>query len=256
MGMVASKEVVIDLLSAYRDLVPAEAKLANAIAARGIRVRSTVADQWSTLTDYVNLYGSGLSPAGVLVLGAGPDEGSKHTGIPFTGPRFARETLGLGARGDSQSPSEQGFWGAVQRASQLKGDAPLESFFGTVHLTHARPFNVESTHEVKDASARHITRILTHTRPQLIIPVGTEPLHLLARATGDTRLLDVASVGEESWLAHWGVGMRLLDYPYVDVPLRARPFRARLAPVPALDGAHAAQAAQALTSLFTRVWSS
>lgn len=255
MGMGATREVTVDLLSAYRDLIPAEAKLADAIARRGIHMRSAVAEQWATLTEYVNLYGSSLSPAGVLVLGAGPDEGSRHTGIPFTGPRFARETLGLSARGDSTSPSEKAFWEAVQRASQMNRDAPLESFFGTVHLAQARPFDVEATHEVKDASARHILRVLAQTRPQLIVPVGTEPLHLLARATGDTRLLDVASLGEANWPARWGAGMRLLDYPYLDVPLRGRPFRARLAPVPALDGERAGDAIEALTSLFARVWS-
>lgn len=249
-----TQEVGSGLLAAYADLVTAEGRLSEELAPRGIRFRSSVVDAWPSLQDYLNLYARHLAPAGVVVFGGGPDEGTRRTGIPFTGPLTARDRLGLSATGEAASPSEAAFWEAVDVASPISGGAPIESLFATVHLAHARPFDVEATREVRDASAKHALRILVETRPQAAVAVGTEALHVLARALGDTRVLDVAAIPEDIWCRHWPAGTGLLRYPYVEVPA-ARPFRMRLVPVPALDGPHAAEAVGALASVLAYAWS-
>lgn len=241
------------LLAAYRDLVPTEARLAEALAPRGIRIGTSVADQWPVLHDYLNHYGRHLSPAGILVFGGAPDAGSRHTGIPFTGPQAARDRLGLSATGEGTSPSEAAFWDAVALASPLAGKAPIESLFGTVHLAHARPYDVEPTREVRDASAHHALRLLKETRPQAAVAVGTDALHVLARALGDARVLDVAAIPEDIWTTHWPAGTSLLRYPYVEVPVD-QPFRMRLVPVPSLDGPHADAAVSALAGVLGYAW--
>lgn len=253
MGTAALEGVGSGLLLSYRDLLPAEARIAEALAPRGLRIRSSVADAWSTLDEYVSQYGRHLAPAGVLVLGGGPDAGSRATGIPFVGPTAARERLGLRAEGEGRSPSETAFFDAVDIASPVAETVPLASLFASVHLAHARPFDVEATPEVRDASARHVLRLLKATRPQAIVAVGHEALHVVARALGDARVLDVAAIPEEAWTRHWPPGTPLLRYPYVEVPVE-RPFRARLVPVPALDGPLAADATEALAGVLAHAW--
>lgn len=253
MGRASLGEVGSTLSAAYQDLLASESRLSETLAPRGIRFASSVVDQWPTLHDYLSLYGRSLSAAGVLVLAGGPDEGSRLTGVPFTGPAAARERLGLEARGEARSPSEDAFWDAVAIASPVADAVPLESLFSLVHLTHARPFDVEATPEVKDASARHVLRLLKETRPQAIVAVGHEALHVLARALGDARVLDVAAIPEGAWCEHWPPQTPLLRYPYVEVPVE-RPFRARLVPLPALDGPHRVEATESLAGVLAYAW--
>ena len=233
------------LLLAYRELVGAEARLSEALAPRGLRVGASVAQQWPTLHEYLHLYARGTSPAGVLVLGGAPDEGSRATGIPFTGAAEARERLGLSAHGASRSPSGAAFWRAVEHARAAAAGAPMESLFGTVHLAHAIPFDYAPAPEVHDESARHVARMLRDARPQAVVAVGVDALATLARALHDADLAQLAAAPEETWVARWPPGTRLLDYPRREVP-GDRPFRVRVVPVPALAGAHATSAERAL----------
>lgn len=101
---------------AYRDLIGEEARLGETLSRRGLRIGATLADQWTTLHDYLSLYARGLSPAGMVVFGGRPDDGSRVTGIPFTGAVEAREALGLPALGPATSPGGAVFWRAVERA--------------------------------------------------------------------------------------------------------------------------------------------
>lgn len=251
--VMAKCEVGDGLHLAYRELVGAEAKLGEALAPRGLRVGVPLVDQWSTLQEYLDLYGRGHSPAGVLVLAGGPDEGSRRTGIPFTGAPEARDVLGLQAGEGPRSPSGAAFWAAVEKARAHVQDAPLESFFGTFHLAHARPFDFPAAPQVRDASARHVARLLTETRPQMVLAVGAEALATFAQAVGSSDLRTLAAAPERAWGARWPVESRPLAYPYVDVPAR-RPFRTRIVPVPALDGPLAPVAAERLASLFAHAW--
>lgn len=246
-------EVGTGILAAYRDLIASETRLSEELAPQGIRFASSIVDAWPTLHDYLQHYARHLAPAGVVVFGGAPDAGSRMTGIPFTGPRAARDRLGISASGDATSPSEGAFWDAVAVASPVADRAPLESLFSTVHLAHARPFDVQATREVRDASARHALRILAETRPQAAVAVGADSLHVLARALGDARVLDVAAIPEDAWCRHWPAGTRLLQYPYVEVPVE-RPFRMRLVPMPALDGPHADLAVGSLASVLAYAW--
>lgn len=237
------------LVAAYRELVAAEARLAEA----GARVGASIVDQWPTLHAYLERYAQALSPAGVLVFAGAPDAGSSATGIPFTGPTAARERMGLAATGLGRSPSEAAFWDAVALAAPLANDAPLATLFRTVHLAHARPFAAEPTRAVLDASAQHVRRILEEARPQAAVAVGAHALDVLSRALSDPRVRDLAATPEDAWCRHWPAGTRLLQYPYVEVPA-ARPFRVRLVPVPALDGPHAEAAVSALGGVLAYAW--
>lgn len=248
-GPFVTHAVGAGLLAAYRGLVPAEARLAD----RGATLGTSIVDQWPTLQEYLQLYARHLSPAGVLLFGGAPDAGSRHTGIPFTGPAAARERLGLPARGDARSPAERAFWDAVALASPAAPPAPLESLFSTVHLAHARPFDAAPTRDVLDASARHALRLLQEARPQAAVAVGADALRVLADALGDPRVRDVAAIPEDGWCGHWPAGTSLLRYPFVEVP-GERPFRVRLVPVPALDGPHADLAVSALGGVLAYAW--
>ena len=237
------------LLTAYRGLAPAEARLAEA----GHRPGVSVVDQWPTLHHYLRAYARDLSPAGVLVFGGAPDAGSRRTGLPFTGPAAARERLGLPAEGGDASPDERAFWDAVALAAPVRDAASLRTLFSTVHLAHAQPFDVAPARPVLDASARHVQRLLEAARPQAAVAVGGHALDVLARALGDARVRDLAASPEDGWCRHWPAGTRLLEYPYVEVPAK-RPFRARLVPVPALSGPHAEQAVSALGGVLAYAW--
>ena len=237
---------------AYRDLIGAEAKLGEALARRGIRIGATLADQWPVLHDYLSLYARGLSPAGMVVFGGRPDDGSRVTGIPFTGPDQARELLGLSARGDVASPSGAAFWRAVADARAAAQDAPLESLMGTVHLAHAMPFDFNPEPEVREASSRHVLRVLDAARPQAAVCVGAEALAALGRALHNNELVDLAAAKEFTWVERWPPGTRLASYPYAEVPTR-RPFRLRVVPVPSLAGPQSAAAEKALVKAFSYV---
>lgn len=240
-----------DLLLAYRELIRDEARLGEKLAKRGLRVGVPIADQWSVLHDYLHLYAEGTSPAGMVVFGGAPDEGSRHTGIPFTGAPEA-SAMGLGARGQDASPAGAPFWGAVDRARRSAGEAPLESFFGTVHLTHAVPFDVHGgvlTPEALDVSASHVLRILGALRPQAAVAVGADALAALARALRHHDLAQLAEAPETSWATRWPPTTPLRAYPYVEVPI-PRPFRMRIVPVPSLVGPHFGWAEQTLGSVF------
>lgn len=237
------------LLLAYRDLVGAEARLGESLARRGIRVGVSVTSQWSTLHEHLHLYGRGLSPAGLLVLAGRPDEGSRLTGIPFTGPAEARERMGLTVEGDERSPLGAPFWDVVELTV---GEAPLETFFGSVHVAHAIPFDYQVVPEVRDAGAQHVVRLLTEARPQAVVAVGQEALATLARGLRHEDLLSLAKADEATWLARWPAGSRLAAYPYAEVPSK-RPFRVRVVALPSLTGPHAADTQAALRSLFAYV---
>lgn len=243
------------LLAAYRDLVSAETRVADALARASLPpLASTLMDAWPVLHDFLDLYVRGMAPCGALVLAGGPDEGSRSTGIPFTGPRRARESLALDAPGDAESPAGKAFWNAVTLARERLDDAPLESLFAAAHVAHARPLDGSpDARPVIEASVRHVTRLLSEARPQLVVTVGTEPLRLLARATGDATAREVGLLGEDAWLTRWPPGAKLRDLPWLDVPL-ARPMRARLAPLPALYGRHSGPASEALAALLRLAW--
>lgn len=246
-------ERVGELLSlAYRDLVGAEARLAETLAPRGIRVGASLADQWPVLHEYLSLYARGLSAAGMVVFGGAPDAGSRATGIPFTGAREARSHMGLSVPGATQSPSGAAFWRAVTAARDVARDAPLESLFGTVHLAHAHPFDFGAHPEAADEAARHTLRVLEVARPQAAVAVGAEALATLGRALRNQDLVDLASGREDAWLERWPPGSRLLQYPYAEVPA-ARPFRVRVVPVPSLAGPLASAGERALASAFSYV---
>lgn len=238
------------LVLAYRELIGAEARVGEALSRKGMRIGATVADQWSTLHEYLHLYARGLSPAGIVVFGGRPDEGSRATGIPFTGAQDARVHLGLAARGDSASPSARAFWGAVETARIAAQGAPMESLFGTVHLTHAVPFDAALTPEVSDLAKRHVLRILAEARPQAAVAVGAEALAALGRAVGNANIVELASARESTWIERWPPGTRLSQYPYTEVA-GPRPFRMRVVPVPSLTGAHSERGSLALANVFS-----
>ena len=240
------------LALAYRDLIGAEARLGEALAKRGIRIGATLADQWPTLHEYLNLYARGLSPAGMLVLGGRPDDGSRATGIPFTGAAEARAHLHLATPGAATSPSGRAFWRAVEAAREGAQGAPVESLFGTVHLAHAQPFDFVPEPEVREASAAHVLRMLDVARPQAVVCVGAEPLATLGRALRNQDLVDLAAAKETAWMERWPPGTRLFQYPYAEVAAK-QPFRTRVVPVPSLAGQHAGLAEKALASAFSYV---
>lgn len=243
-----------DVLLAYRELVGSEARLGEALARRGLRLGATLADQWPVLHDHLHLYGRGLSPAGMLVLGGAPDEGSRRTGIPFTGPSEARRALGLHAPGSASSPSGAAFWRAVEAArTASSASAPLESFFATVHLAHATPFDAPACPELAEASAAHVLRLLARLRPQAVVAVGPPALATLGHALRDQAVSDLARADESSWAARWPPGSPLRAYPWTQA---ASPpaFRFRLVPVPALDGPCAGQAYAGLVAVLSHAW--
>lgn len=240
------------LLLAYRELIGAEARVGEALSRQGMRIGATVADQWSLLHEYLHIYARGLSPAGIVVFGGRPDEGSRATGIPFTGEREARIHLGLAARGESASPSAGAFWGAIESARIAAQGAPIESLFGALHLAHALPFDAALTQEVQDLSVAHVRRILEQARPQAAVAVGSEALAALGRAVGNHDLTTLSSSPESSWLERWPPGTPLRSYPYVDFG-RERPFRMRIVPVPSLSGVEAGRGSLALSNVFSYV---
>lgn len=241
------------LALAYRDLIGAEAQLGEQLSRRGIRIGATLADQWPTLHDYLSIYARGLSPAGVVVFGGRPDEGSRETGIPFTGAREAHDLLGIEARGSANSPDAAAFWSAVAQARASLEDAPIESLFGSVHLAHAMPFDFSPENEVREASAQHVLRILAATRPQAAVCVGADALATLGRALAVPELVELAAAKESTWAERWPPGSRFSSYPYAEVRVDA-PFRVRIVPVPSLSGTHAALAERTLASAFEYVW--
>lgn len=243
-----------DLALAYRDLIGAEARLGETLAKRGVHVGATLADQWPTLHDYLSLYARGLSPAGMVVLGGRPDDGSRATGIPFTGAAEARDHLGLASGGATRSPSGAAFWRAVGAARAAAQDAPVESLFGTVHLAHAQPFDFGSPEEpeVREAAAAHVLRVLGVARPQAVVCVGADALAMLGRALQNRDLVELAAADESAWVERWPPGARLFAYPWAEVPTKP-PFRARVVPVPSLAGRHAALGERALASAFSYV---
>ena len=250
MGTTLEVEVVgQEVLLAYRSLVAVEGRLGESLARRGQRVGSSIADQWLILHDFLQLYARGLAPAGVVVLGGAPDAGSRHTGIPFTGPREARELLGLRASGTGVSPSAAAFWDAVAGARAARNDAPLESLFGTVHLAHAIPFDAAFTPDVENASIAHVLTLLERARPQAIAAVGREAIHVLSRALESDALAELAEAPESAWAERWAHG-GLSACPWADVPA-GRPFRVRVMPLGAIDGPYAATTRDALERLFT-----
>lgn len=242
------------LVVAYRELLGAEARLGETLSPRGIQVGVSVADQWPTLHEYLHLYARGLSPAGLLVLGGAPDEGSRHTGIPFTSAADARDLLGLATgTAAARSPSAAAFWRAVERAREARDKAPLESLFGTMHMAHAQPFDLEPTPEVRQAAAAHVRRLLAEARPQVVVTVGRDALAALGDAVADPRLIDLSRAAEETWSAHYAPGTPLLRYPAVDVP-GPRPFRARVVPLPSLSGDAAERATASLQHVLSAAW--
>lgn len=253
-GSVAVTGVGEMLSLAYRDLIGEEARLGETLSRRGLRIGATLADQWSTLHDYLSLYARGLSPAGMVVFGGRPDDGSRATGIPFTGAREARETLGLSVSGPATaaSPGAPVFWRAVDRARAEAKDAPLESLFGTVLLAHAQPFDFTPEPEVRDASAQHVLRVLAAARPQAAVCVGADALSTLGRALRMPDLVELAAGKESVWVERWPPGSRISSYPWAEVPCE-RPFRVRVVPVPALTGPQSAAAERALASAFSYV---
>lgn len=243
-----------ELLLAYRDLVGSEARLGEALGRRGLRLGASLADQWPVLHDHLHLYGRGLSPAGMLVLGGAPDEGSRHTGIPFTGPSEARRALGLDARGAASSPAGAAFWRAVEVARGASAvTAPLESFFATVHLAHATPFDAPACPERSEASAQHVLRLLARLRPQAVVTVGAHALATLGDALGDQAVRDLARADEGAWSARWPPGSPLRAYPWAQ-PATSPAFRFRLVPVPDLAGPRASQAYACLSSVLALAW--
>ena len=239
------------LLHAYRDLVPAEARLGEALSRRGLALRACVADQWPVLHDHLHLYGRSLAPAGMLVLGGAPDAGSRATGIPFTGAPEARRTLGHDARGSTPSPSGAAFWRAVEHGREPH--LPLESFFATVHLAHAVPFDAPAGPERDDAAATHVARLLALLRPQAVVAVGADALRALGRAALDPDVETLAGTEEAAWLLRWPPGTPLSRYPALTVG-GARPCRPRLVPVPALHGPHADAAGASLARTLALAW--
>lgn len=243
-------EIVGERLAlAYRDLIGDEARLGETLSRRGVRIGATLADQWSTLDEYLGLYARGLSPAGMVVFGGRPDDGSRGTGIPFTGGPEARERLGLQSRAPSPSPSGAAFWRAVDIA---RAETPIESVFGSIHLAHAQPFDFVPEPEVREASAAHVLRILDATRPQAIVCIGADALATLGRALRNPTIVDVAGTRETTWIERWPPGTRLSAYPYAEVPC-ARPYRARIVPVPSLVGPTSAAGENVLVSAFSYV---
>ena len=238
------------LMLAYRDLLAAEARLGEALSRRGIQVGATLADQWPTLDEYLAIYARGLSPAGMVVFGGRPDEGSRATGIPFTGAPEARDLLGLEAQGAQRSPGGRAFWRAVDAARSQAQDAPIEALFGTVHLAHAQPFDFSPEPEVREASAQHVLRILAAARPQAAVCIGADALATLGRAIRNTDVASLANAPEATWVERWPPGTRLYAYPYAEVAAD-RPFRVRIVPVPSLTGADAAHGERALATTLT-----
>lgn len=248
---VASVSVGEALLHAYRQLVPAEARLAEALAPRGARLGASVVDQWPVLHDHLHLYGRSLSPAGMLVLGGRPDAGSRATGIPFTGAPEARRVLGLETPGASSSPSGAAFWRAVEQGREPH--LPLETFFANVHLAHAVPFDAPACPELDAVSSEHVRGLLATLRPQVVVAVGTDALATLGRALPDAEVLALAEAGEEAWARAWPAGTPLARHPALAVQ-GPRPFRARLVAVPALDGPLAAEGYATLSRTLALAW--
>lgn len=248
----ASEAVGERLGLAYRDLLGAEARLGETLALRGMRIGATLADQMPVLHDYLSLYARGLSPAGMVVFGGRPDDGSRSTGIPFTGADQARTLLGLSARGSGASPSGPAFWRAVDVARAAAQEAPIESLLGSVHLAHAVPFDFSMEPEVREASAQHVLRVLDAARPQAAVCVGAEALATFGRAVQSAAIVDLAGAREAAWVERWPPGTRLSSYPYAEVPVK-NPFRVRVVPVPSLSGPQSLAAEKALAKAFSYV---
>jgi uracil-DNA glycosylase len=236
-----SVSIVEDLLHAHRDLFGAEAKLAEALARKGLRMGASVAAQWPVLHDHLQLYARDLGRAGVLVLTGAPDAGSRHTGIPFVGPADARTRLGLDATGDAVSPSGAAFWEAVR-------DVPLEALFGTLHLAHANPFDAPDDSVVHEAANHHLLGLLDVLRPQAVVTVGAPALAALGSVLVERDLSDLAHSPEAAWVERWPPGTPLLRRPTTEAPLKP-PFRFRLVVLPALDGPLAHEACAGLQAI-------
>lgn len=229
------------MLQAYRDLVGDEARLADALRADGLRIGASVVAQWPVVHDHLQLFARGFGRAGLLVLAGAPDDASRHTGLPFLGPRDARERLGLDVEGDASSPGASAFWDVV-------GEAPLEALYGAVHVAHACPFDAPDHVATRRAAAKHVLTLLDVARPQAVVALGARALGTLADALGDRDLAGLARAPEASWLARWPAGTRPLRLPSAEVPARP-PFRVRVAPLPDLAGPAAGQAKEALGAL-------
>lgn len=241
MGVVAAElSVTEEVLEAYRRLVPAEARLAEGLP-RGVRIGATVAAQWPVIHDYLHLYGRGLARAGLLVLAGAPDTGSRHTGIPFTGPREARELLDLDVPGYATSPAAARFWTAID-------GLPLEALFGVVHLAHANPFDAPGAAS-REAARDHIAALLSILRPQGVVALGPDALCLLGETLGNRDLVALSESSERAWAERWPPGTPLLRHPVAEV-ISHPPFRVRVAPMPALEGPDGAATAEGLARLF------
>lgn len=251
-GIAADAKLGDALVQCHRDLFAIEARLANTLAPRGARVRHSVVDQWHVLEEYLRIYASSLAPAGLLILGGTPDEGSCRTGIPFTGPSEARAFLGLTTDGIGASPSGAAFWGAVLRAQAELEDAPLESLFGSTLLAHAIPFDTTSSERAPlyQAGSEHVRRLLRVTRPQIVLAVGPDALTALGHAADEEALLDLARADEKVWVDHWPPGSRTSAYPFADVGSS----RVRVIPCPSLVGERAEEADAVLSAALRYVW--
>ncbi len=238
------------LVDSFRALFDAEATLAEQLSRRKETLHHSIIDQWPTLEEFLHIYGGGLGPAGVLVLAGAPDAESSRTGIPFTGPDQARAQLDLTTSGSGTSAAGVTFWDAVHDVQARNKNAPLESLFSTVFLAHAVPFAVDTPFpELKQACAQHTRRLLKVLRPQIVVTTGAIALDVLGLATQNTDLSELASTDEGNWTKHWPAGSRPLAYPSAEATTRFR-----VAPLPALDGPHAAESRAALVHLLNYAW--
>lgn len=250
-GMAAGLQSAPGLDAAFRELFNTEARLAEVLARRGGRIRHSVMDQWPVFEEFLHLYLRNLSPAGCLVLAGRPDQASRLTGIPFTGPAQARERLGLSAEGDERSRAGEVFWMCVEEAQVLSDNAPLESLFGTMFPAHAIPFTADvHAPETLEASIQHVNRLLREARPQVVVAIGADALTVLGHTTGNEAIEDLARRDEASWSTHWPPGTSMLSYPRAE----AGGCRFRVVPLPALDGAERDAAAAGLTHVMHYVW--
>lgn len=249
--MAAGLQSAPGLDAAFRELFNMEARLAEVLARRGGRIRHSLMEQWPVLEEFLHLYARNLSPAGCLVLGGRPDEGSRHTGIPFTGPVQARERLGLSVKGDERSRAGDAFWMSVEEAQALSSDAPLESLFGTVLPAHAIPFSSDvHAPETLELSMQHVERLLRETRPQIVVAIGSDALTILGHTTGNEGIEDLARLDEAAWASHWPPGTRMLSYPRAE----SAGCRFRVVPIPSLDGSARDVAAASLAHVLHYVW--
>lgn len=233
----------------YRNLFDAEARLAEVLAQRRGRIERSLIEQWPVLEEFLHLYARDLSPAGCLVLAGRPDEGSRLTGLPFTGPAQARERLELSVTGDQRSRAGDAFWMAVDDAR--RDEAPLETLFATLHLAHAIPFSATiHAPEIVEASIAHVTDLLSLLRPQVVVAVGADALTVLGHAARSEALEDFARTPESAWAGHWPPGTRMLAYPRAE----AGGASFRVVPLPSLEGAEREWAVASLAHVIDYVW--